>query len=314
MSSGPTSLSPSYKSGFVAIAGRPNTGKSTFLNQILGRKVAIVTHKPQTTRTRILGVLHQPEGQAVFLDTPGIHSPGSSRLNRAMVRTALDACRDVDLLLFFVDLPSGFTSEDLEIMHSLPIGQSPVFLVMNKVDRIDRKSLLPMLARLEQPAQPFARILPISALSGENLDQLRAQIFKILPNGPPFFPEGQISDQPETFIVAEIIREKLFFALHQELPYALGVRVETFAEREEIKGLWDVGVVIMVERDSHKGIVIGKGGSLLKRVGTQARKELEALLGIKIHLNLWVRVKNQWRENVSVLRSMGYPDHLEAGD
>ncbi|MEO5329823.1 MAG: GTPase Era [Magnetococcus sp. THC-1_WYH] len=307
--------SPSdYKSGFVAIAGRPNTGKSTFLNQVLGRKVAIVTHKPQTTRTRILGVLHHPEGQAVFLDTPGIHAPGSSRLNRAMVRTARDACRDVDLVLFFVDLPNGFTDDDLKIMNSLPAGKAPIFLVLNKVDRMDRPKLLPILAHMEHHEHRFAQILPISALNGDNLAQLVEQVFRILPLGPPFFPEGQISDQPETFIVAEVVREKLFLALHQELPYALGVKVETFEEREDSQGLWDIGAVIMVERESHKGIVIGKGGSVLKWVGSQARKELEGLLGLKMHLKLWVRVKSQWRENVTLLRAMGYPDHLEAGD
>lgn len=310
----PTPPQPGYKSGFVAIAGRPNTGKSTFLNQVLGRKVAIVTHKPQTTRTRILGVLHQPGGQVVFLDTPGIHSPGTSRLNRAMVRTAVEACRDVDLLLFFVDLPAGLTEDDVEIIQSLPVGGIPIFLVMNKVDRIDRKELLPVLARVEQHARRFAHVLPISAQSGENLDQLLPHVLQTLPDGPPYFPEGQISDQPESFIVAEVIREKLFLSLHQELPYVLGVKVESFAERPDSKGLWDGAAVIMVERDSHKGIVIGKGGSLLKRVGTQARKELEGLLGVKINLKLWVQVKSQWRENVSLLRSMGYPDHLESGD
>ncbi|MBF0414464.1 MAG: GTPase Era [Magnetococcales bacterium] len=305
---------PGYKSGFVAIAGRPNTGKSTFLNKILQRKVAIVTHKPQTTRTRILGVHHQPGGQVVFLDTPGIHVPGASRLNRAMVATAREACRDVDIVLFFCDLPNGLTPDDLQILHSLPIGKAPVFLVLNKTDRMEHGALLPVLKRVEEHAGRFAHVLPISATKGDNLDQLLNQVLQTLPNGPPYFPDGVVSDQPETFIIAEIIREKFFLALHQELPYVLGVRVETFAPRDNPPGLWDVGAVVLVERDSHKGIVIGKGGSLLKRVGTQARKELEELLGIRIHLNLWVRVTLQWRENSGLLRSMGYPDQWKTAD
>ncbi|MBF0148405.1 MAG: GTPase Era [Magnetococcales bacterium] len=309
-----SSPSPGYKSGFVTIAGRPNTGKSTFLNCILGRKVAIVTHKPQTTRTRILGVLHQPGGQIVFLDTPGIHEPGSSRLNRAMVRTARDACRDVDLLLFFVDLPHGLTQEDLNLLHSLPVGKAPIFLVLNKMDRIDRAELLPVMARVAHAGQNITRVFPISALNNDNLEPLLARIIETLPPGPPYFPEGQISDQPETFIIAEVIREKLFLSLHQELPYVLGVRVETFEERQKPRGMWNIGAVIMVERDSHKGIVIGKKGGLLKRVGTRARLELEELLGLQLHLNLWVQVKSQWRENSSLLRSMGYPDQLEADE
>ncbi|MBF0108113.1 MAG: GTPase Era [Magnetococcales bacterium] len=312
----PGSSSPQggYRSGFVTIAGRPNTGKSTFLNRILGHKVAIVTHKPQTTRTRILGVLHQPLGQIVFLDTPGIHSPGPSRLHRAMVRTARDACREVDLILYFVDLPRGLTGEDMDILNSLPVGRTPVFLVLNKMDRIAYQELLPILARLEAHSQRFTRILPVSALNNENLDRLPGWILESLPPGPPYFPEGQISDQPETFIIAEVIREKLFLSLHQELPYVLGVKVETFAERADARGLWDVAAVIMVERESHKGIVIGKKGSVLKRVGTQARTELERLLDLRMNLNLWVQVKDHWRENESLLRAMGYPEHLETGD
>ncbi|MBF0422350.1 MAG: GTPase Era [Magnetococcales bacterium] len=310
----PPSSPPLYKSGFVTIVGRPNTGKSTFLNQVLGRKVAIVTHKPQTTRSRILGISHRPGGQIVFLDTPGIHPPGASRLNRAMVRTARDACRDVDLLLFFADLPHGLTTADLEIIRSLPPQTGPTFLILNKMDRVEHHDLLPILAKVGQFPMLFSQVFPISALHGNHLEPLLTKIIELLPHGPAFFPEGQISDQPETFIIAEIIREKLFLALHQELPYALGVKVETLTERTDSPGLWDIGAVIMVERDSHKGIVIGKGGNLLKRVGTQSRLELESLLGIRMHLNLWVRVKNQWRENIGLLRSMGYPDHLETGD
>lgn len=308
-----TDVPAGFRSGFVAIAGRPNTGKSTFLNVALGHKVAIVTHKPQTTRTRILGVLHQPTCQMVFLDTPGIHDPGRSRLGRAMVRTAKDACRDVDLLLYFVDLPGGFLGDDWGIFSSLPKGNAPVFLVLNKVDRVPRAELLPILERLRAHKDAFAQIMPISALTGENVERLVTLVGESMKEGPPYFPEGQISDQPETFITAEMIREKLFTQLRQELPYALAVRVESFVEREECPGLWDVEAVILVERESHKGMVIGKGGQLLKRVGTLARQELEGLLGLRMNLKLWVRVKKEWRENISVLRSLGYPDQMEDG-
>ncbi len=306
-----------FKSGYIAIAGRPNTGKSTFLNRVLGKKVAIVTHKAQTTRSQILGVRHEPDCQMVFLDTPGIHDPGKSYLNSAMVRTAFDACRDVDLILYFIDVPGGMTEEDWEILAGLPRAETPIFMIINKVDRAPKHQLMPLLQELGggRDGIAFAELIPISALNGENVDRVLEMIPGHLPDGPKYFPDDQITDQPETFIAAELIREKLFTLLQQELPYSLAVRVDNFSQRSERgkggKKVWDMAATIIVDRESQKGIVIGKGGSILKRVGTAVRKELEEMLGIKLYLKLWVKVEKDWSANSNLLRSLGYPDGLE---
>ncbi|MBF0453558.1 MAG: GTPase Era [Magnetococcales bacterium] len=315
-----------FKSGYIAIAGRPNTGKSTFLNQVLGRKVAIVTHKAQTTRSQILGVHHGPHCQMVFLDTPGIHDPGRSFLNSAMVQTALDTCRDVDLILYFIDVPGGVTQEDWDILAKLPHEKVPILLIINKVDRVPKTKLMPMMGALGEGGQGvvFKELIPLSALTGENVERVLTAIPNYLPEGPRYFPEDQITDQPESFMAAEIIREKLFNLLQQELPYSLAVRVDSFEKRGEDedrtgkkgkKGqnkarqpIWDMSATILVERDSQKGIVIGKGGVVLKRVGMSVRKELEELLKIKLYLKLWVKVKKDWSINAELLRSLGYPD------
>jgi GTPase len=318
-----------FKSGYIAIAGRPNSGKSTFLNRILGRKVAIVTHKAQTTRTKILGVYHTPNCQMVFLDTPGIHDPGNSYLNTAMVKTAFDTCMDVDLILYFVDLPGSLTNEDWENISKLPHKSTPIFLVINKVDKIERPKLMPILRELGEGRDGivFKELIPISALNGENVDRVLQLIPEYMEVGPKYFPDDQITDQPESFLAAELIREKLFSFLQQELPYSLAVRVDSFDKRDEQKAsgkknkhpskqqnldteIWDMGATIIVDRESQKGIVIGKGGTVLKRVGTAVRKELEEQLGIKIFLKLWVKVKKDWSTNASMLRTFGYPDGL----
>jgi GTPase len=320
-----------FKSGYIAIAGRPNSGKSTFLNRILGRKVAIVTHKAQTTRSKILGVYHSPKCQMVFLDTPGIHDPGNSYLNTAMVKTAFDTCMDVDLILYFVDLPGSLTDEDWENIIKLPHKTTPIFLVINKVDKIDKPKLMPILRELGEGRDGivFKELIPISALHGENVDRVLQLIPEYLEVGPKYFPDDQITDQPESFLAAELIREKLFSFLQQELPYSLAVRVDSFNRRDEQKGggkkhkpsekqnhsdkdIWDMGATIIVDRESQKGIVIGKGGTVLKRVGTAVRKELEEQLGIKLYLKLWVKVKKDWSTNATMLRSFGYPDGLDS--
>jgi GTPase len=314
----------SFKSGYIAIVGRPNTGKSTFLNLVLGRKVAIVTHKAQTTRSQILGVHHGPQCQMVFLDTPGIHDPGKSYLNSAMVQTALDTCKDVDLILYFIDVPGGVTQEDWDILAKLPHATTPIFLIINKVDRIPKPQLMPLIQELGGGSHGvvFKELIPISALNGDNVDRVIEMIPDHLPQGPKYFPDDQITDQPETFIAAEIIREKLFTLLQQELPYSLAVRVESFEQREAKPGkkgkkgssvdpVWDMTATIIVERESQKGMVIGKGGSVLKRVGTSVRKELEILMGIKLYLKLWVKVDKGWSSNTNLLRSLGYPDGLD---
>ena len=293
-----------FKSGFIAIAGRPNTGKSTFLNRVLGRKVAIVTPKAQTTRTRILGVYNRPGCQMVFLDTPGIFSPGRSRLNQAMVHTALKTCRDVDVIIYFVEAPQGITDEDRKILDRLPRNRAPLLLAINKVDKVEKSTLLPKLQAAG--SLPFKELVPISALDGTNVDHLLTLLPHLLPEGPRYFPEGQWTDQPEPFIAAEIIREKLFLNLQQELPYAIAVRVDHFQERPAQPGLWDMEVSILVDRASQKAIVIGHKGSLLKRVGATAREELERLLSLRLFLRLWVRVTKDWTGNPTLLRNLGY--------
>ena len=301
-----------FKSGFVAIAGQPNTGKSTFLNAALGRKIAIVTPKAQTTRTQILGIYHQPDCQMVFLDTPGIHRPGASLFNRAMVRTAYQACHDVDAVLYFINGQRGVTNEDRTILSRLPHGDAPLFLVLNKVDRLEPQRLYANLQALSDIA--CTATIPLSALTGYNVAYLLSLLPTHLPEGPHFYPEQQWTDQPETFLAAEIIREKLFMLLQKELPYALAVVLGHFSERAGDGGskqtkenpLWDMEATILVERDSQKGIVIGHGGSVLKKVGTAARLELERLFGVPIFLKLQVKVRKDWSGDRGLLQTLGY--------
>ncbi|MBF0625453.1 MAG: GTPase Era [Magnetococcales bacterium] len=296
-----------FRSGFIAIAGRPNMGKSTFLNQVLGRKVAIVTPKPQTTRTRILGVRHAPGVQMVFLDTPGLHQPGARPLNRAMVATAFGACAEADMILYFVEAPHGPVEEDWTFLRRLAGGGAPLFLIVNKVDRTPRPILLPLLAACDRRATAegiaLRGFIPLSALTGENLTPLLQDLAALLPPGPAYFPEGQWTDQPERFIAAEILREKLFLFLQAELPYATAVQIEGFQEEEQ---LLRIAAQILVERDSQKGIVIGRGGSRLKQIGTAARLELEQLLGIRVYLDLRVTVRKGWSADGRLLDRLGY--------
>ncbi len=318
----PGTQTPPFKSGFVAIAGQPNTGKSTFLNAVLGRKVAIVTPKAQTTRTRILGVCHRPGCQMIFLDTPGIHRPGDSLFNKAMVRTAYDACQDVDAILYFMDANRGIQEADREILARLPqrddpsndqtsAGPSPsstaLFLVMNKVDRLENSRLYAHLQALQNV--PCAAVIPLSALTGYNVDHLLSLLPSHLPEGPHYFPDDQWTDQPEQFFAAEVIREKLFMHLQKELPYSLAVKLSMFQPRIPVgeKEIWDVVATILVERESQKGIVIGQKGSMLKQIGSSARTELERIFGVRIFLKLWVKVRKDWSEDAGLLRDLGYP-------
>ncbi|MEO5366529.1 MAG: GTPase Era [Magnetococcus sp. WYHC-3] len=304
------------RSGFVAIVGRPNMGKSTFLNRVLGRKVAIVTPKAQTTRTRILGACHRPGVQIVFLDTPGIHEVKGSPLNRTMVRTAREACRQVDLVLYFVSAPQGLLAEDLEIIRALPRGDAPVILVINKVDRMpERPQLLPVLARAGALARELeggiAEMVPISAQDGDNVEHLLEFLSARLPPGPAYFPEEMVTDQAEGFIAAEFVREQLFLRLRQELPYDLGVGLEHSEERD---GRLHFHLVVLVNRHSQKGIVIGKGGSLLKDVGSHARAQLEHLFGVPVVLKIWVKVTEGWHGDMRRLRELGYEQDLDGAD
>ncbi len=303
-----------FRSGFIAITGRPNTGKSTFLNRVLGRKAAIVTPKAQTTRNRILGVCNRPGVQMIFIDTPGIHDPNRTLLNRMMVRSAFNACREVDAVLYFIDAQEGLKPEDLDILPRLPRGEAPVILALNKVDRVIKTHLLPRLRACADSGFPFADLLPLSALDGTNVDRLLEVLGGRLSPGPRYFPEGAWTDQPERFIAGEIIREKLFFHLQKELPYALGVQVGKFQERAGSSGLWDMEAAIFVERESQKPIVIGRKGALLKKVGSAARQELERMFDSRIHLRLWVRVKPNWTGDGRQLQAMGYVDEDDDSD
>ncbi|MBF0136617.1 MAG: GTPase Era [Magnetococcus sp. DMHC-1] len=296
-----------YRSGFIAIVGRPNMGKSTFLNQVLGHKAAIVTPKPQTTRTRILGVHHLPDGQMIFLDTPGIHREENDTLERVMEQTAFGACDDADLILYFVTATAGVTDADWDNLTRLSEKNQDIFLVINKVDRVSRPLLLPLAAACETRAgqlglsiQEFAMI---SALTGDNVLHLISRIFPRLPEGPRYFSEDQWTDQPERFIAAEIIREKLFLHLHQELPYHVAVQVESF---QETGSRLHIVALILVERDSQKGIVIGRGGSMLKKTGAAARHDLERFFACGVYLELQVMVRKGWREDARLLNTLGY--------
>lgn len=308
-----------FKSGFITIAGQPNTGKSTFLNAVLGRKVAIVTPKAQTTRTRILGICHRPNCQMVFLDTPGIHRPGASLFNKAMVRTAYDACQDVDAILYFIDAIRGIQDADRTILSRLPQGDDPtkkrtLFLVINKVDRVEDPKLFAQLNMTKD--LPCTEVIPLSALTGYNVEHLLTLLSANLAEGPRFYPDDQWTDQPEQFFAAEVIREKLFMHLQKELPYSLAVKLNKFQERipASEKEIWDVEATILVERESQKGIVIGQKGSMLKLIGSTARSELERIFGIQIFLKLWVKVRKDWGEDRHILRDLGYPTPEERQD
>ncbi|MBF0270809.1 MAG: GTPase Era [Magnetococcales bacterium] len=296
-----------FRSGYIAIAGRPNTGKSTFLNRVLGRKAAIVTPKAQTTRSRVLGVCERDGAQLIFLDTPGIHEPGRLLLNQVMVRAAYDACSEADVILYFVEATTGLTSEDREILNRL--GAAKVILVFNKVDRVLTGQLMERLAAVTALAEErIAEVVPISAMTGRNVERLLKLLPDFLPAGPRYFPAGQWTDQSEAFIIAEVIREKLFMQLRQELPYALAVRVVTWEQRSAPSEVRDLEALIIVTRESQKGIVIGHRGEGLKRVGALARKELEAMFGGPIYMQLQVRVEKEWSGDPRVLADLGYVD------
>ncbi len=290
----------SFRSGFVAIVGRPNVGKSTLLNSMIGRKVAIVSDKPQTTRNRISGVLTGEGYQIVFVDTPGIHRP-QHKLGEYMVRAARAALTDVDLILFTVDgrFPPG--GGDRYLARILADVSTPVFLLVNKMDAVRDAG-----ARLEEYSAlgEFAEVMGISALTGEGVRELVEKIRERLPEGPMYYPEDEVTDQPEVFIAAELIREKVLHLTREEVPHAVAVEVTAMEERDD--GLLYIGANIYVERDSQKGIIIGKGGSMLREIGRLARQEMEGLFATRIFLELWVKVKKDWRNREGNLHAFGY--------
>jgi GTP-binding protein Era len=292
-----------FRSGFAAVVGRPNVGKSTLVNRLVGQKVAIMSDKPQTTRHKISAVVTTENAQVVFLDTPGVHKP-KHRLGEQLVETALKALREVDLVLFLVE-PELPGAGDLFIMDQLRQVDCPVFLVINKVDLASKDNLLPVIAGFAGRGK-FAEVIPLSALTGDNVGRLVDLIISSLPPGPRYYPDDMVTDKPERFIVAEIIREKVLHLTGQEVPHAVTVVVERM--EEQANGLVVVEAVIYVERDSQKGILIGKKGQMLKEIGRLARVEAEALLGSKIFLELWVKVKKDWRNRPADIKNFGYAD------
>ncbi len=287
------------RSGFVAVVGLPNVGKSTLVNRLVGQKVAIVSPRPQTTRNRILAVVNHADGQMVLFDTPGIHKPRHG-MNRRMLAEAVGCLSRVDAVLWLVDV-SKRGPADRYVRDVLATVEVPVLLGVNKIDKVQKPSLLPAIDEYSQMLE-FEDIVPLSALTGDNADLLATRLLAQLPEGEPLYPPDFLTDQPERFLVAEIVREKLFRKLRDELPYSLSVVVESFQEGEEIVR---IECVVLVERDSHKSIVIGRGGVMLKAVGTEARHEIEALLGTKVYLGLFVKVRRDWRDDPRMLEQIG---------
>lgn len=292
-----------FKSGFVGIIGKPNVGKSTLLNCIIGEKVAITTYKPQTTRNRIMGLYNCDKGQIVFLDTPGIHR-ATTPLNKYMVAEAVKTFADVDTILFLVDADTPFGDEESLIVESLRKEDIPVILLINKIDLVRKEKLLPLIDELRH-LHPFDEIIPLSALNGYNVDTLLDTILSILPEGPKYFPDDMFTDSSERFLAAEIIREKVMLLTHQEIPYSTAVVVESFKE-DERKNLIRIQATVNVEKNSQKGIIIGRKGSMLKEIGKQARLEMENFFRTKIYLELFVRVSKDWTKNERMLKEFGY--------
>jgi GTP-binding protein Era len=295
-------MSP-FKSGFVAIVGAPNVGKSTLLNQLLGQKIAITSRKPQTTRHRILGVTHLPGAQLIFLDTPGIHR-AKGPLNVRIVDVALKALGEVDLVVFMTDAAVPDNRADQIILKALEKKRQPVILAINKVDLVKKKTLLPLIDQW-RGSYPFKAIVPISALERIQIDELVAEMVAVLPEGPRYYPEDSVTDMPERLIAAEMIREKVFRLTGEEIPYSVAVTVESFKERPG-KDLIDIQATIHVERESQKPIIIGGAGKMLKRIGEQAREEIEHMVGRKVFLKLWVRVQRNWTRDAGAVRRFGY--------
>ncbi len=294
-----------FKSGFISIIGRPNVGKSTFLNRVIGQKIAIMSDKPQTTRNKVQGVLTTNDAQMVFIDTPGIHKP-KHKLGDFMIKLAINTFREVDLILFMINAEEGYGRGDEFIIEQLKNVQTPVFLVINKIDQVHPDQLIVLIDQYKE-MYPFKEILPISALEGNNVERLIQQIQEYLPEGPQYYPFDQVTDHPERFIVSELIREKALHLTREEVPHSIAVVIDQM-KKEGNKQHIHVMATIVVERDSQKGIVIGKQGKMLKEIGQRARKDIENLLGSKVFLELWVKVQKDWRNKAAHLRDFGFRD------
>jgi len=302
-----------YKSGFVTLIGRPNVGKSTLMNQLIGQKIAITSDKPQTTRNRIQTVFTDERGQIIFLDTPGIHK-AKNKLGEYMVSVAERTLEEVDIVLWLVEPSTFIGAGEKLIAEKLKKVKTPVFLVINKIDTVKKGEILTFMAAYKDICN-FAEIIPVSALKGENTEVLVNTLYKYLPEGPLYYDEDTITDQPERQIVAELIREKALRLLDDEIPHGIAVSIDLMKERSGNReddttsfenGMIDIDATIVCERDSHKGIIIGKGGSKLKQIGSQARREIENLLDCKVNLQLWVKVKKDWRDSDILMRNYGY--------
>ena len=291
-----------HKSGFIAVIGRPNVGKSTLINSLIGQKIAIMSDKPQTTRNRILCILTRPEAQIVFLDTPGIHKP-KHKLGEYMVKAAEGTLKEVDAIFFVVDATEKMGPGEYYILERLQATAKPVILVVNKLDLIEKEQVLPIISHYTDK-YPFVGVVPISAKEETNLDALIEEVEKYLPEGPQYYPEDMVTDQPERLIVAELVREKALQLTRDEVPHAIAVDVDEMKARDN--GDTYIRATIYVERDSQKGILIGAKGSMLKEIGKLARADIEMLLGTRVFLDLWVKVKKDWRDRDSVLRGFGF--------
>jgi GTP-binding protein Era len=297
-------MSADFRCGYIALVGRPNVGKSTLLNRILGQKISITSRRPQTTRHRALGIKTLPHAQLIYVDTPGIHDFNGRAMNRHMNRTASSALADVDVVVFLVD-GLHWTADDELVLKKLSQTSCPVILAVNKIDLLDsREALLPCLQALAEKF-PFTEIIPVSARKGDNIAALESSIEALLPQAPPLFPEDQITDRSLRFLAAELIREKLFRKLGRELPYGLTVQIEEYRSQP---GITHIHALIWVERNSQKNMVIGKGGRVLKEVGSEARKDIENLIDNRVNLKLWVKVKEGWADDERALQSLGYTD------
>lgn len=294
---------PQKKSGFVTLVGRPNVGKSTLMNHLIGQKIAITSNKPQTTRNRIQTVYTDERGQIVFLDTPGIHK-AKNKLGEYMVNVAERTLNEVDVILWLVEPSTFIGAGERHIIEQLKKTKTPVILIINKIDTADKKEIIKYMDAYRKVCH-FAEIIPVSALRAQNLDSVLDMIFKYLPYGPMFYDEDTITDQPQRQIVAEMIREKALRCLDEEIPHGIAVAIEQMKERKD-GGMFDIDAVIICERDSHKGIIIGKGGSMLKKIGSEARRDIEHMLETKVNLQIWVKVKKDWRDSDLLMKNFGY--------
>ena len=296
-----------FKSGFVTLVGRPNVGKSTLMNQLIGQKIAITSKKPQTTRNRIQTIYTGEQGQIVFVDTPGIHK-AKNRLGNYMVRTAKSTFKEVDVILWLVEVTTFIGATERQIASELSDADVPVILVINKTDTAGSEEILQAIDTYRK-VMDFDEIVPVSALKGDNTDDLIQTILKYLPYGPMLYDEDTVTDQPERQIVAELIREKALHALNEDVPLGIAVVIEQMKKRPGKSRITDIDATIICEKASHKGIIIGKGGDMLKKIGSNARFEIEQLLGGRVNLKLWVKVKKDWRDSEFLLKNYGYREH-----